>query len=168
MKALPDFESEMASTRRTLERVPSDKLSWKPHEKSGTLGWLAQHIATMPHWGAVTLTTTELSLDTLPPPQPTASTEELLATFDKNVAEFREQLEKVSDEDLNQRWICTWGGNTIIDAPRSEVLRVTVLNHIIHHRAQMTMYFRLLGVPVPGLYGPSADEMPGSAGGASA
>jgi uncharacterized damage-inducible protein DinB len=167
MNPLPDFETEMAATRRTLERVPSDKLGWKPDEKSGTMGWMAAHVATLPKWGVMTLAMPELSLDGMTPPPPPDTTEAILATFDQNVEELRNALAKATDEDLGHVWTCRWNGQIIIQAPRFIVLRGTVMNHLIHHRAQLTMYFRMVGVPVPSLYGPSADEQPpqGGAGG---
>jgi uncharacterized damage-inducible protein DinB len=160
MKTLPDFETEMANTRRVLERVPQDKLGWKPDEKSGTMGWLAGHVATIPSWGMMTITTPDLVLDGMKPPPPPETTEALLAVFDKGVSDFRNSLDKATDEDLGHVWKCTWNGQILVQAPRFIVLRGTVMNHMIHHRAQLTMYLRLCGVPVPGLYGPSADEMP--------
>lgn len=166
MIPLPDFETEMAATRRTLERVPQDKLGWKPDEKSGTLGWLAAHIATVPKWGEMTLTTPDLSLDGMQPPPPPETAEAILEAFDKNVDDFRTQLAKATDEELGHVWTCTWEGRILIQAPRFIVLRGSVLNHMIHHRGQLTMYFRMLGIPVPGLYGPSADEQTGFGAGA--
>lgn len=164
MSPLPDFESEVAATRRTLERVPTDKLGWKPDEKSGTLGWMAGHIAMLPKWGSMTLGTPELCLDGMQPPPPPQTVEAILAMFDENVNEFRAALSKATDEDLGHVWKCTWNDQIVIQAPRFVVLRGTVMNHLIHHRAQLTMYFRMLGVPVPSLYGPSADEQPGQTG----
>ena len=160
MNALPDLESEIANTRKTLERVPQDKLGWKPNEKSGTMGWMAAHIATLPQWGSMTLTTPELVLDGMQPPPPPETKEAILALFDKNVTDFRNALNKATDEELGHVWTCTWNGQIIIQAPRFIVLRGMVMNHLIHHRAQLTMYFRMCGVPVPSLYGPSADEPP--------
>jgi uncharacterized damage-inducible protein DinB len=160
MLPLPDFETEMANTRRTLERVPQDKLGWKPDEKSGSMAWMAGHIAQLPQWGTMTLTTQELVLDGMQPPPPPQTREDILGRFDKNVEEFRTALAKATNEDLGHVWKCTMNGRIIIQAPRFIVLRGMVMNHMIHHRAQLTMYFRMNGIPVPAMYGPSADEEP--------
>jgi uncharacterized damage-inducible protein DinB len=165
---LPEFDQEMQSTRKTLERCPDEKWGWKPHEKSGTVGWLAGHIAMMPGWTAVTLTTDQLDYAPVDGPayQPpkTDNRKELLAVFDKNVADARAALAGVSDAEMMKPWKLLAGGKEIFTMPRVACIRGMVMNHLIHHRAQLTVYYRLLGVPVPGLYGPSADEgMPGAA-----
>jgi len=159
---LPEFDQEMASTRKTLERVPSDKFDWKSHEKSMAMGQLAGHIAEMCGWGTTTIK--EESYDFAPvdgePYKSPAinNTEELLAMFDKNVAEAREALANASDETLMQPWSLLNGGNALFTMPRIAVLRSFVMNHIIHHRAQLGVYFRLNDIPVPSVYGPTADE----------
>jgi uncharacterized damage-inducible protein DinB len=165
---LGEFDQEMQNTRKTLERCPDDKWNWKPHEKSGTVGWLAGHIATMPGWTAVTLTTDQLDYAPVDGPayQPpkTDNRKELLAVFDKNVAEARAALSTVSDQEMLKPWKLLAGGKEIFTMPRVACLRGMIFNHVIHHRAQLTVYFRLLGIPVPALYGPSADEgQPGAA-----
>jgi len=159
---LPEFDMEMDNTRRTLERVPDDKFGWKPHEKSGTLGWMAGHVANIPHWAKITMQ--QDSLDLAPvggsnyvAPKP-ANRKEVLETFDKNRAEARAALAAGNDSAYAQPWALLMGGKQLFSEPRSAVLRRMVLNHIIHHRGQLTVYLRLLNVPVPGLYGPSADE----------
>ena len=160
---IPEFDMEMDSTRRTLERVPDDKFSWKPHEKSGTLGWMATHIATIPHWAKMTME--QDSLDIAPagggsayvPPKP-ANRKELLAEFDKNRAEARAAFAAADDAAYAKPWALLMGGKELFREPRAAVLRRMVFNHIIHHRGQLTMYLRQLDVPVPALYGPSADE----------
>ncbi len=165
---LGEFDQEMQNTRKTLERCPDEKWNWKPHEKSGTVGWLAGHIATMPGWTGVTLTTDELDYAPVngpayEPPK-TGNRKELLAVFDKNVAEARAALSTVSDQEIMKPWKLLAGGKEIFTMPRVACLRGMIFNHIIHHRAQLTVYFRLLGIAVPGLYGPSADEgQPGAA-----
>jgi uncharacterized damage-inducible protein DinB len=169
---LGEFDQEMQNTRKTLERCPDEKWNWKPHEKSGTVGWLAGHIATMPGWTAVTLTTDQLDYAPVDGPayQPpkTDNRKELLAVFDKNVAEARAALASVSDQEIMKPWKLLAGGKEIFTLPRVACLRGMIFNHIIHHRAQLTVYYRLLGLPVPGLYGPSADEgQPGAAGAAA-
>jgi uncharacterized damage-inducible protein DinB len=169
---LGEFDQEMQNTRKVLERCPDEKWNWKPHEKSGTVGWLAGHVATMPGWIGVTLTTDELDYAPIDgpaytPPQ-TDNRKELLAVFDQNVKEARAALSTVSDQEIMKPWKLLAGGQEIFTMPRVACLRGMVLNHIIHHRAQLTVYFRLLNIAVPGLYGPSADEAhPGAAGAAA-
>ncbi len=161
-KLLPEFDEELASTRKFLALVPDDKLTWKPHEKSMTLGRLAGHVAELPG-GAVN--TIRLSvLDLTPPggsgfqPYSAQSGQELLETFDKNVAEARRAIAGASDEHLFQVWSLIWGGKTVLSMPRAAVLRSVVMNHLIHHRAQLGVYLRLNNVAIPGMYGHSADE----------
>lgn len=159
---LSEFDMEMDNTRRTLERVPDEKFSWKPHEKSGTLGWMAGHISNIPHWAKMTMEQDSLDLAPAggPPmtaPKP-ANRKEVLENFDKNRAEARAALSAGSDADYAKSWALLMGGRELFREPRTAVLRRMVFNHIIHHRGQLTMYFRLLDVPVPALYGPSADE----------
>jgi uncharacterized damage-inducible protein DinB len=167
---LPEFDQEMQNTRKMLERVPEDKWSWKPHDKSGTLGWLAGHVATMIDWIPYTLKTDELDYAPVSGPayQPPKieNRKELLAEFDKNVSAARAALSSVSDAEIMKNWKLLAGGQEIFTMPRIACIRGMVLNHHIHHRAQLTVYFRLLNVAVPGLYGPSADET--QASGASA
>ena len=159
---LGEFDQEMANTRKILERVPDDKWGWKPHEKSGTLGWLAGHVATLPGWAAMTMKTEELDIAPVsgPPLQSpkTSNRKEALAEFDKAAAESRAAIASASDQEMMKNWTLLGGGKTILAMPRVGVLRGVVMNHLIHHRAQLGVYFRLLDVPVPGLYGPSADE----------
>jgi len=169
---LPEFDQEMQNTRKVLERVPDEKWNWKPHEKSGTLGWLASHIATMPEWLSVTLTTEELDYAPVggpayEPPK-IENRGQLLMVFDKKVAESRAALAAASDAALAKEWTLLAGGQKVFSMPRFACIRSMILNHLIHHRGQLTVYFRLLGVAVPGLYGPSADEADQSAAGASA
>jgi len=169
---LAEFDEEMKNTRRVLERCPDEKWNWKPHEKSGTLGWLAGHVATMVGWLPMTIKTQELDYAPVDGPgfEPPKITnrKELLAEFDKNAAESRAALSTVSDAEMIKNWKLLAGGQEIFSMPRTACIRGMVLNHHIHHRAQLTVYFRLLGVAVPGLYGPSADEAQPSAAGAAA
>ncbi|MBV8846814.1 MAG: DinB family protein [Bryobacterales bacterium] len=163
---IPEFDYEMANTRRTLERLPQDKLEFKPDPKSMPLGRLAGHIAEMVNWGAIVVQTDSLNLDggNFQPFSPTTR-QQLLAEFDKNVAAARGELEKAGDSQMMQNWSLIFQGKPVISMPRVAVVRSMVLNHIIHHRAQLTVYYRMNGVPVPALYGPSADEgMPAAAG----
>jgi uncharacterized damage-inducible protein DinB len=159
---LPEFEQEMQNTRKLLERCPDDRWNWKPHEKSGTVGWLAGHVANMVSWLPYTLKTEELDYapvdgPSFEPPK-IGNRKELLAEFDKNVAEARTALAGVSDAEMMKNWKLLAGGQEIFTMPRVACIRSMVLNHHIHHRAQLTVYYRLLGIPVPGMYGPSADE----------
>ena len=158
MNVLPDLDAEFASTRTTLERVATEKFSFSPHPKSKSMIWLAAHIATLPNWGTTCLTTDELRIDDYKPEPEPKDTAELLASFDKHAAELRAALEKATPEALATEWACYWGRQEIMRMPRAAVLRNVVMNHLIHHRAQLTMYFRMADIPVPPLYGPSADE----------
>jgi uncharacterized damage-inducible protein DinB len=159
---LPEFDQEMANTRKTLERVPFDKLSWKPHPKSFSFSDLATHIATMAEWGKVTLE--KDSFDYAPPgappyqPPKLESSKELLESFDKGVAEARAALAAADDNKMLAPWSLMAGGKTMMTMPRVAVVRSFVMNHIIHHRAQLGVYLRLNDIPVPALYGPTADE----------
>ncbi len=158
---LPEFDMEMDNTRRTLERVPDDKFGWKPHAKSGTLGWLAIHIATIPQWAKITMEEESLDLSApgrnSGPPAPT-DRKGLLELFEMNRTEARAALAGGSDAAYAKPWALFMGAQELFREPRANVLRRMVLNHMIHHRGQLTMYLRQLDVPVPGLYGPSADE----------
>jgi uncharacterized damage-inducible protein DinB len=155
---LPEFDMEMANTRRALERVPTDKFDWTPHHKSFTMGKLATHLATLPGWTNVTLGTDGLDLaEPFEAPKP-ATTEELLALFDKTVADARVALAGAADETFFQTWALRKGEHVIFSLPKIAVMRGFVLNHIIHHRGQLTVYLRLNDIPVPSIYGPSADE----------
>lgn len=163
---LAEFEHEMAGSRKALERVPDAKWDWKPHTKSGTMGWLANHIALFPGWLAHMFVTE--SLDVAPGgkqiEQPSAhNRQELLAIFDKGVGEARIALSKATDAELMKTWTLLSNGQTFFSLPRAGVFRNMIMNHMIHHRAQLTVYFRLNDIPVPALYGPSADEQPAQA-----
>lgn len=159
---LPEFDHEMANTRKVLERIPEDKLDWKVHEKSNTIGWVGMHLAEIPGWADVTFN--QDSLDIAPPggePYRTpaaTSRQAILDRFDANVAAGRAAIAAASDEQFMKPWSLLHGGNTVFTLPRAAVLRSFVLNHNIHHRAHLCVYLRLNNVPVPGMYGPSADE----------
>ena len=159
---LPEFDQEMGNTRKTLERIPMDRPDWKPHEKSMPMGRLAVHVATLPGWAEFTINQNELDIAPVGGPpfeMPKAgSQQELLVLFDQSVANGRAAIAKASDEHLMKPWSLLAGGKNIFTLPRIAVLRSTVMNHIIHHRAQLGVYLRLNDVPVPALYGPSADE----------
>jgi uncharacterized damage-inducible protein DinB len=157
---LPEFDHEMATTRRALERVDADRFDWKPHEKSFSLKELATHLAQLPGWVGVTLTTEELDAGQDFPRPEIEGTGDILDLFDRNVAEAREQLEKATGEDLMVPWSLVMDGEKAFTMPRAAVLRTWVLSHTVHHRAQLGVYLRLLDIPVPAMYGPSADEEP--------
>lgn len=158
---LPEFDHEMANTRKTLERIPEDKFDWKPHEKSTALGGLATHLANIPSWGALAIHTE--SFDMAPQGQPLRvpqanSRQEVLEAFDRNIAAARSAIVGASDEHLLNPWSLLSDGKTVLTLSRIAVLRSFILNHSIHHRAQLGVYLRLNDVPVPSIYGPSADE----------
>jgi uncharacterized damage-inducible protein DinB len=155
---LPEFDHEMANTRRTLERVPDDRLAFKPHERSYSLLQLAGHLGNIPSWADLILTADGMDIDGPFEREEPTSRAEILAEFDRNVTHAREVVEAASDEDMAAPWTLRTGGQEVFTMPRGAVFRMWVLNHNVHHRAQLTVYFRLLGVPVPALYGPSADE----------
>jgi uncharacterized damage-inducible protein DinB len=158
---LHELEMEMPSTRKTLERIP-EKFDWAPHQKSMTLGRLAQHLSELPDWAVKAISLDELDLAPPgvqpPPPQVATSREQVLANFDKNLAGARAALAGTNDEHLMKPWSLKMGGKTILTMPRVAVLRNFVLNHNVHHRAQLGVYLRLNNVAVPSVYGPSADE----------
>ena len=156
---LKEFTYEMANTRKVLERAPMEKHAWKPHDKSMSLGQLASHVAESPTWAKPIVDQDELSLDLSgykPPYYPTGA--ELLAAFDAAVAGAKQAMQGRSNEMLMVPWRLKVGGQVIFELPRVAVIRSMVLNHIIHHRGQLTVYLRLLNVPLCALYGPTADE----------
>ena len=159
---LPEFDAEMANTRKVLERVPEDRLDWRPHPKSSTMGALATHVATLPGWTVETFKRD--TLDIRPdgkeyvPPAEARSKNELLSRFDAAVAAGRAALAAASDTAMFEQWTLLSAGVRVLTLPRAAVLRSFVLSHSIHHRAQLTVYLRLNDIPVPALYGPSADE----------
>jgi uncharacterized damage-inducible protein DinB len=155
---LPEFDQEMASTRKILECVPEDKFTWKPHEKSMTLGRLASHVAEMPQWTLATINQESLEVTPGMKPFNAATRDELLTSLDTNTAAAREAISGASDEHLGKVWSLVYGGQTVFSMPRAGVLRGMVMSHMIHHRGQLSVYLRLLEVPIPGMYGPSADQ----------
>lgn len=155
---IPEFEHEASLTRKTLERVPLDQGDWKPHEKSFTLRQLASHLATIPGWTAVTLQQDELDMDPNDQAPQFDTLDDLLAAFDRSVVEAKQALAEASGEQLMGMWTLKSGGETVLSMPRVAVLRGFVLSHTVHHRAQLGVYLRLLDIPVPSIYGPSADE----------
>jgi len=158
---LPEFDHEMANTRKTLERVPDDKFDWKPHDKSFSMGSLASHLSNLPSWANVSIEMDEFDMAPGGNRMTTPvchNQQELLATFDENVKKARAALAGVSDEKLFGMWFLKNSGQNVLSMPRIAVLRNFVLNHNIHHRAQLGVYLRLNDIPVPSIYGPSADE----------
>lgn len=159
---LPEFDHEMANTRKTLERVPDGKFGWKPHDKSMSLGDLASHLANLPTWTNITINQDQFDMapPDAPAPKntPAKTQQELLERFDKNVAAARAAIAAASDELFRQPWSFLVGGKVIFTMPRLTVLRNFVMNHNVHHRAQLGVYLRLNDIPVPAVYGPSADE----------
>jgi uncharacterized damage-inducible protein DinB len=155
---LPEFDHEMATTRRLLERVPEDALAWRPHPRSYTLGELAQHVATLPMWGHVTLAQSEIDLAGDPRIPAATSRQALLAGFDEQVARARAALTGRTDAELMAPWSLKRDGETLFTMPKATVWRSFVMNHLVHHRGQLSLYLRLRDVPVPSIYGPSADE----------
>ena len=159
---LPEFDHEMANTRKVLERIPDDKLDWKAHEKSNSIGWVAAHLADIPGWVELSLTQDSFDIapsDSEPYQMPRFdSVRDCLDHFDTNVAGGRAAIAAANDEQFSQPWSLLSGGETLFTMPRSDMLRAYVLSHCIHHRAHLCVYLRLNDVPVPALYGPSADE----------
>ncbi|MGH7507379.1 MAG: DinB family protein [Longimicrobiales bacterium] len=153
---LAEFDQEMATTRRLLERVPSEKGEWKPHPKSFSLGHLAQLVAWMPGWIPQTLREPHIDLAT-GGGYTYEKTETLLEMFDQNVRDAHEALASVVGDELNAPWSLKQGDTVLFTSPRGEVTRQT-LSHLIHHRGQLTVYLRLIDVPIPSIYGPTADE----------
>jgi uncharacterized damage-inducible protein DinB len=155
---LPEFDREMKTTRRLLERVPEEKFSFKPHEKSGSLGQLANHIAGLTRFPVMIAGGDSVDIATRPRTPDAATREELLARFDENAAAAREAIAGVSDDSMSQTWTLRFGDRTIFAEPRYTALRAFFMNHHIHHRAQLAVYLRLNDVPLPSMYGPTADE----------
>jgi uncharacterized damage-inducible protein DinB len=157
---LPEFDREMGLTRRVLERVPDGRFDWKPHPTSVTLGRLAEHLTEMAMWAANTMDQSELDLSAQRPADYRAPTTRaaVLSQFDAGYRSARQHLVNKTDAEFAAPWTLKNGGKEVFTAPKATVMRNFVLNHMIHHRAQLTVYFRMLGVPVPSIYGPSGDE----------
>jgi uncharacterized damage-inducible protein DinB len=155
---LPEFDQEMANTRKILDCVPEAKFSWKPHEKSMTLGRLASHVAEMPHWAVFTINQEKLELTPDMKPFNATTKAELMETLEKSSAAARDAIAGATDEHLGKIWSLIYGGQTVLEMPRAAVLRTMVLSHMIHHRGQLSVYLRLNDVAIPGMYGPSADN----------
>jgi uncharacterized damage-inducible protein DinB len=157
--ALGDLDQEIATTRRVLEAVPDEHLGWKPHEKSMTLGALASHITTLLRWQVAMLEQDGFDLAAPQPHrEPPKSRQEILDTFDANLAAFKASYDAAAESTFGEPWALKKGDQQIFQLPKLAVLRVMGLSHIAHHRGQLSVYLRLLDVPVPSIYGPSADE----------
>jgi uncharacterized damage-inducible protein DinB len=156
---LPEFDHEMATTRKTLERIPEDKLSWAPHQKSMSLGRLAGHVAELPNFATMTMKTESIDLASGGyQPLTATSQKQVLDAFDKAATDARAAIAAANNEEMMQSWTLLYGGKTIFAMPRVAALRAMMMSHMIHHRGQLSVYLRLNNVPVPSIYGPSADE----------
>jgi uncharacterized damage-inducible protein DinB len=155
---LPEFDGEMQKTRKILEHVPDEKLDFKPHPKSMSLGRLATHIAELPNWAVIAIDQDVLDMQPGYKPHIATSQAELLEIFDKNAAAAKERIAATSDEHWDQIWTFKFNGKTVMAMPRTAVMRSVCLNHLIHHRGQLSVFLRLNELEVPGMYGPSADE----------
>jgi uncharacterized damage-inducible protein DinB len=155
---LPEFDQEMASTRKILDCVPEEKFAWKPHAKSMTLIRLASHVADLPGWAGYIINQDKLDLTPDMKPFMAATKAELMQAFDKNAAATRQSIAGAGDEHLGKLWTFAVAGHTVFALPRTVALRNMVMSHLIHHRGQLSVYLRLLDVAIPGMYGPSADD----------
>jgi uncharacterized damage-inducible protein DinB len=158
---LPEFDHEMGTTRRLLERLPEADFAWKPHDKSFPLGHLAAHIANIPNWVGITMDGSELDTAEIGEdgrPKPPASVAELLQRFDDNVKRARAKIDEQMDPAFFAPWTLKNSGQVMFTMPKVSVLRTFIMNHLIHHRGQLSVYMRLRDVPLPSIYGPTADE----------
>lgn len=155
-----EIEHEGAQTKKILERVPVDQFNWKPHEKSREIGALAIHVAQLPSWTSRALASSEFDMATMKREIPEIKTsDDLVKILDANIRKAVEDLQHATDEDMMTMWTFKRGEQVIFALPRAAVIRSMAMNHLIHHRGQLSVYLRLLNIPVPGMYGPSADEM---------
>lgn len=158
--ALGDLNHELNTTRKLLERVPEAHLEWKPHEKSMSLGGLALHVATIPFWLTRVLSADHFDIATVGRNPPPTSLQEILDAFEERVAAMRQALDAADDAALTQPWQLRRGEQVLQTMPRVAVIRAMGINHMVHHRAQLSVYLRMLDVPLPPMYGPTADEQP--------
>ena len=155
---LAEFDHEIGTTRRLLERLADDRLEWKPHERSMSLGGLATHLSNLPHWGGIILNEASFDLAGAPPPlDALKSRADILTSLDQKAGKARESLDR-TDAELLAPWSLKRAGQEVFTMPRVTAFRTFVLYHIVHHRGQLSVYLRLNGIPVPAIYGPSADE----------
>jgi uncharacterized damage-inducible protein DinB len=158
---LPEYDHEMGTTRKLLERVPESAFAWRPHPRSWSMIELASHLRTLPQWAGTILNDDSFDLAIVPPAgsvQAPGSQAELVASFERNVASTRARLASMSDAELMQTWALKRGGQEMFSVPRVAAFRSFILSHSIHHRGQLSVYLRMNDVPVPSIYGPSADE----------
>jgi uncharacterized damage-inducible protein DinB len=155
---LPEYDHEMGTTRRVLDRVPEAELGWKPHEKSMALGELAGHIANIPYWCSAILGNSVFDVGSVDRPKAPTSVAELLSNFDARVSAARLALAAAADPEMLAPWTLKQGDHEVFTLPRVTAIRSFVMNHLIHHRGQLTVYLRLQNVPLPWIYGPTADE----------
>ncbi len=155
---LPEFDQEMVNTRAMLECVPEEKFGWKPHARSMTMGRLASHIAEMASWAVYTIKQDQLELTPDMKPFIATTKSELMDSLSSFVAAAREAIAGADDDHLLKTWSLVFGGKPVMSMPRVAVLRTMIMNHIIHHRGQLSVYLRLNDIPIPGMYGPSADS----------
>ncbi len=155
---LGELAHEAGTTRRLLERLPADRLGWQPHAKSMTLGRLATHIAEIPGWVSSIIQKDEVDMSGGYTPQTGKSPAEIQAIFDKSVAQATDTLKGQSNDRLTATWRLKKDGKVLLEMPRIGVIRAVLMNHLIHHRGQLSVYLRLLDVPIPSIYGPSADQ----------
>jgi uncharacterized damage-inducible protein DinB len=156
-----DFEAEHAATRRLLERFPDSRHDWRPHELSRTIAELATHVSDIPNRAVAILTTNEMEAGARKPAAPLTTAAELLAAHDAAVAAQKAALANVDLATLADEWRVRRGDQIVMRGPKYRLLRTVMMSHLVHHRAQLGVYYRLLGVPVPGMYGPSADDLAG-------
>ncbi|MBO6577247.1 MAG: DinB family protein [Rhodothermales bacterium] len=155
---IPEFDQETAGTRRMLERIPADALNFRPHEKSWTLGQLATHCGQLLSWTRPTLELNELDIANIPPARERTTPESILRHFDEQRADARAALEAASAAVMAEPWTMRAGEREFFTLPKMVCIRTFVFNHSVHHRGQLSVYLRLLDIPVPGVYGPTADE----------
>jgi uncharacterized damage-inducible protein DinB len=161
---LPEWDAEMANTRKILACVPDSHFDYKPHEKSMTLGRLASHVAELAGWARETMTLETLSIDSSYKPHIAKNNAELLELFDKCAAAGRAAIAAAKDQDYGVMWSLVFNGQTVFSMPRIATLRGMVISHHVHHRGQLSVFLRMLNVAIPGMYGPSADEQAAAAG----
>lgn len=155
---MTEFDHEMGTTRRLLERLPDARFAWRPHDKSMSMARLATHVAEIPGWGEQILTQDEMNLTGEYTPCEEASGEKVLALFDRSAAKFRATLAGKTDAELAAPWTFKRNGEVLFTLPRGAVIRSMVFNHLVHHRGQLSVYLRMNDVPLPSIYGPTADE----------
>jgi uncharacterized damage-inducible protein DinB len=155
---IAEMKHESSMTKKILEKVPMDKKDWKPHEKSMTLGRLASHVAEITHWVSDILNRSEFDFMKDYKSNNADTNDDLMKIYQEKLDKALEDLSKVNEEDLKKHWVAKSGGQVYYDLPKGVALRGWAYNHLYHHRGQLSVYLRLLDIPVPGMYGPSADE----------